>query len=250
MARARFRSRFIGAIADFLGWDPDETDLSDLSQRLYEGVVATGVELAGSGPRYLHSQVTVDIHPADLHALTPLEGPLVDSLNERLRRESHRRNLKMAGALRFEFIADEFVRRGRPRVRAGAEAPAEPMFFVPPVVDTDDVPTDTLTETMGGGVGAARLLPVKGAGSAITRSGSVGRGARADIRLDSARVSNLHARVHFVGSKCTVRDLDSTNGTFVNGDRLASGTVVTLVDDDAVRFADVEYVVVGAGGLA
>jgi pSer/pThr/pTyr-binding forkhead associated (FHA) protein len=37
--------------------------------------------------------------------------------------------------------------------------------------------------------------------------------------------------------QATIRDEHSTNGTFVNGDRVLPGTEVRLVDGDSVRLA-------------
>jgi len=48
---------------------------------------------------------------------------------------------------------------------------------------------------------------------------TVGRAARADFIVDAALVSRLHCRVTAGATELEVVDLDSTNGTFVNGER-------------------------------
>jgi two-component system response regulator AtoC len=62
-----------------------------------------------------------------------------------------------------------------------------------------------------------------------------GRGAEADVRLDSARVSRLHARFTLHNGQVAVRDLGSRNGTGVKGEtirdagaELDGGDVVTV----------------------
>lgn len=61
----------------------------------------------------------------------------------------------------------------------------------------------------------------------------VGRGARSDITIDDARVSRHHARVEIRGGLRVLVDLDSTNGTFVNGARVRERA---LKEGDKVQF--------------
>ena len=48
---------------------------------------------------------------------------------------------------------------------------------------------------------------------------TVGRAARADFIVDAALVSRLHCRLTAGATELEVVDLESTNGTFVNGER-------------------------------
>ena len=45
----------------------------------------------------------------------------------------------------------------------------------------------------------------------------IGRSEDADITISSKEVSRHHAAVEYDGKTCFVQDLDSTNGTLVNG---------------------------------
>ena len=45
----------------------------------------------------------------------------------------------------------------------------------------------------------------------------LGRGSDADIRLEDEMISRKHSEIAWDGNKVTLRDLDSTNGTFVDG---------------------------------
>ena len=59
--------------------------------------------------------------------------------------------------------------------------------------------------------------------------------------LDKRRtVSRRHARLNSKANQFVLRDLDSTNGTWVNGERLAPQTDRELQDGDLVRFGRVE----------
>ncbi len=67
----------------------------------------------------------------------------------------------------------------------------------------------------------------------------VGRRPGLSLMLPSNTVSGLHAEFFLVGSKLCLRDLGSTNGTFVNGDRLTE--VRELHDNDLVQFSDLPF---------
>ena len=49
---------------------------------------------------------------------------------------------------------------------------------------------------------------------------TVGRATRADFILDAPLVSRLHCRLTAGAAELEVVDLESTNGTFVNGERV------------------------------
>ena len=75
---------------------------------------------------------------------------------------------------------------------------------------------------------------------------AIGRHPSNDFRFDvnnDPDVSSKHAEIRIVGSIVTVRDLGSTNGTFVNGNRVTGEQ--PLADGDLVAFGDtgpkVEY---------
>ncbi len=58
----------------------------------------------------------------------------------------------------------------------------------------------------------------------------------------SRNVSRLHAEVRRYGSEVVLVDLNSTNGTKVNGSELVPGEERTLYDNDAVCLADMDFV--------
>ena len=71
------------------------------------------------------------------------------------------------------------------------------------------------------------------------------------MAINDAEISRKHARLTFQGGKYVLEDLGSTNGTFVNGQRLAgpvvlkSGDVVSL-GEQIVLMYDVLSVDAGA----
>jgi EAL domain-containing protein (putative c-di-GMP-specific phosphodiesterase class I) len=64
----------------------------------------------------------------------------------------------------------------------------------------------------------------------------IGRGNDVDIRLPNATVSTRHALIHPQGDGLAVEDLDSRNGTFVNGRRIAGN--VPIVEGDMLQFGN------------
>jgi predicted component of type VI protein secretion system len=55
---------------------------------------------------------------------------------------------------------------------------------------------------------------------------TIGRDSTNEITINDAEVSRRHARLTFQGGKFVLEDLGSTNGTFVNGQRLAGPRVL------------------------
>lgn len=60
---------------------------------------------------------------------------------------------------------------------------------------------------------------------------TIGRGG-CDINLDDPEISRQHARIDIHGTKVTLRDLGSTNGTYIQGQRIEEGQ---LEDDSEFR---------------
>ena len=66
---------------------------------------------------------------------------------------------------------------------------------------------------------------------------TIGRAIENEIVVTSRRVSRTHARVQREGRRLVLADLDSTNGTFLNGERLLAP--VELRDGDRIGIGDV-----------
>jgi pSer/pThr/pTyr-binding forkhead associated (FHA) protein len=66
----------------------------------------------------------------------------------------------------------------------------------------------------------------------------VGRDRRCDVRIDSFRVSRLHCCLGLDRDRILVLDLESTNGTRINGQRVGEGV---LRPGDELSIANCRY---------
>ena len=69
---------------------------------------------------------------------------------------------------------------------------------------------------------------------------TIGRSTGAEFTVDAAMISRLHCRLTAGATELEVVDLDSTNGTFVNGQRV---TRALLNDGDKLGVGRVEFTV-------
>ncbi|HUN22978.1 MAG TPA: FHA domain-containing protein [Anaerolineales bacterium] len=76
---------------------------------------------------------------------------------------------------------------------------------------------------------------------------SIGRDKTNDIVVDSPNVSRYHAMIERVGQRFRIKDLQSANGTFVNGAKISGD--VWLKPDDNIRIGSYRFQV-GAESLA
>ena len=72
---------------------------------------------------------------------------------------------------------------------------------------------------------------------------TVGRAPRADFIVDAALVSRLHCRLTLDAGGLGVEDLGSTNGTWVNGQKIARAP---LSAGDTLKVGRVEFAVKAA----
>lgn len=162
------------------------------------------------------NEYTVSLSPTDFENVTSwgdeaLAHEIADSL------EDHARSLRYAfvGAVDVRFEQDESLATGRysvtSRTTRGPVAPAtspDPLSRFP-------------------------LLDIDGQRYNLTGATTViGRGTEADIVVDDNGVSRKHISLEVTPEGTILTDLGSTNGTFVEEQRI---TEVTLVDGNAIR---------------
>jgi pSer/pThr/pTyr-binding forkhead associated (FHA) protein len=80
--------------------------------------------------------------------------------------------------------------------------------------------------------GQEHLLPVQ--------SATIGRAMECDIIVASQSISRENTRIYREGRHWFVQDLDSTNGTILNGERVI--TAMNLRDGDNIKVGDVMFI--------
>lgn len=101
------------------------------------------------------------------------------------------------------------------------------------IADARVAATDaTLVALTGGGLTPGDRIDLFGG---VT----IGRSDDADVRITDRFASGIHARVHTRGNAYFVEDLESTNGTYLNGADLRGEA--PLHDLDEIRIGDTEF---------
>ncbi len=166
----------------------------------------------------------ISLGSSDYERIESWEDALADELVDAVTAHARQQRYAFIGPVTVGFEVDEELDTGVFRVRGarvkGTVAPATAATATPsrPVLDVD---------------GRRYQLT-----SAVT---VLGRGSEADIVVDDPGVSRRHVEIRLDGGVAVLRDLGSTNGTFVDGDRasradLVDGTTITI-GRTRIRFA-------------
>ena len=158
-------------------------------------------------------------------------------------------------ALKFGFLAELYLfmlwiaRSARRDLRGGAAVPGE---FDAGRGPSQPIPPDATGLYSASALGSANLAqraprlvveraPGHDPGMIYDLDGDLvlGRGDRAEIRLDDPFASSSHARVYEQGNIVVIEDLNSTNGTYLNEELLQ--TARPLHPGDRVRIGDSEF---------
>ena len=84
--------------------------------------------------------------------------------------------------------------------------------------------------------------PEKGQQIPINVTTEVGRALECDISILEPSLSRKHAKIKPVDGKLLIRDLGSSNGTYVNGEKIRKAE---LKHDDVLRFSRIKFIVQG-----
>lgn len=153
---------------------------------------------------------TVALSPADFAnieqwGIESLENELVDGLLAYAEKQDY----VLLGPIRITFVDDETLKSGQVTAtgatRRGTVSPA----------------------TSRATAGAHPMIEVGGRRFLLTGAVTViGRGSDCDIIVDDTNISRRHLELRLTPNGVVVSDLGSTNGTFVEGHRIGSATLV------------------------
>jgi len=79
------------------------------------------------------------------------------------------------------------------------------------------------------------------------RALTIGRDANNDIQLEDRKLSRIHSQIEVMGGRCQIADLNSTNGTMVNGRRITAETWLQVNDEIELGMTRMKLVEVAAG---
>lgn len=74
------------------------------------------------------------------------------------------------------------------------------------------------------------------------REAVIGRGAKCEYTINDDTISGRHARFSYHHNQWWLEDLNSTNGTFLNDERVSLATVI--VSGDELRVGQVRFLIV------
>ncbi|HEX6972677.1 MAG TPA: DUF3662 and FHA domain-containing protein [Limnochordia bacterium] len=178
---------------------------------------------------YAPNAFRIAVAPAEYEALRPFLATLERELKSYLSSVATRQGWSFVGPLSLEFAGLEGLAPVEVRVEAafaegeaaddGALAGATRVFSI-----DEGSPQLRLAVTAG---------PDAGREVAVCDGGCIGRQEQSELRLSDPKVSRRHARVERGPEGWVIIDLQSTNGTLVNGERierrpLAVGDTVEL----------------------
>ena len=127
------------------------------------------------------------------------------------------------GEAEFCFEADPASFEPAPELLRRAEAPESPVFAATPGLATTQPGTNPLLATL-------EILndgSLKGKRFRIERPlAHIGRSAHNDVRLADSSVSGSHATLMLRGGNWYVSDHESTNGTYIDGERMDGERIV------------------------
>ena len=162
------------------------------------------------GRRVVPNDFKIQLSPRDLTSFDDIRDVLQAELVEAAREYAREEGYHFMGPVRVDLVPDEAMRPGRFVVLA------------------------TLRQASGG-VGAGSLVLPSGQRIALgDRPVTIGRMSECTVPLNDQNVSRRHAEIRPGPGAYVVNDLGSTNGTMVNGTRIAAEQ--RLSDGDILSF--------------
>ncbi len=230
---ARLQALIEGSAARFF---PNGKPQSDLADRLVAAMQA-GIQTGPNGETLAPNLFVLQVSPSRVEAISR-ETLLLDGLMQIVSEAGNE-----AG---WQFPSPPVIRVRPLEGLSGQEIRVKAQNSLAHLPQTSDLSTDALLET--GELPKNAFLIVDGTRIFNLDRVAINIGRRPDnhLLIDDPRVSRVHAQIRAVRGHYVIFDLDSTGGTFVNGERirqcpLAPGDVISLSslplvygqDDDA-----------------
>lgn len=193
-----------------------------------------------SGARIMPNRYVVTLNESDFAAIAPFKSSLVRRLESWLAESAPRHNGTLLDRIEVVLKESDKARRRRPIVQATITDIQSPQFAR--AAEMSDR-TESFSVLQSAASMSIRVLTGKQSGQTFPigeGSATLGRSPDADIRVDASDVSRTHLRIERRGSVVRITDLDSTNGTRVNGEPIRQTTLRNgdeiLVGTQVLRF--------------
>jgi hypothetical protein len=191
---------------------PRSVPVGTLQQRIMRAAVGARV-VSVRGTALVPSTFEVALNPDDLESIAGVQSWLASELAAALEERAEAEGWQLLGRPVIAFVADPERILGRPQVRARHESRTVSLGHVGP---------DPAAPTSGpvGAAGVGWLRPL-GAHDPISLTAAtpvvLGRGATATVDLGDGAVSRRHCELRPTAGGWVIEDLESANGTRVNG---------------------------------
>ena len=172
-------------------------------------------KVVGTASLDVPNRFTARLNPADFERFAAFRGAVERDVAAYLDRRADEQGLRPLGRISVELASDPSVARSMVKADAIFEeaAPVEPSAELQRTSRFEPVapsaPRRTLVLTAEDGQELRVDQPVR-----------IGRGVDNDLVLRDVRVSRHHAAIEPVADGWVVRDLNSTNGTYIEGQRV------------------------------
>lgn len=188
---------------------PSDVEPAQIARKLV-ATMETRTRTGDNGPE-APGEYTVLVSSSDYERLRGDRAYLERAWIDLVREMAARVGVTLQSDARVVMAADEELPKGAVTIEAGGER-AKAAYALQTI---KGIPPDGYYE--------------------ITGAMRIGRSDECDIALNDPSVSRVHAVIDVEGASPTLRDLSSTNGTFVNGKRVQRES---LRDGDDVRFGN------------
>jgi len=160
------------------------------------------------------------LNPADYERFAALHGVVERDVAAYLDRRADEQGLRPLGQIHVELAADASVRRSLVKAEArfvempeGAREELARTSRLEPVVPRSSIRTLVVTAEDGQKLRVDQV-PIR-----------IGRGVDNDLVLRDVRVSRQHAAIEPAADGWIIRDMNSTNGTYLDGERVDEARV-------------------------
>ncbi|MFZ5757564.1 MAG: FHA domain-containing protein [Pseudomonadota bacterium] len=197
------------------------------------------IVLADEGISPFHAELRVEGDQVFISDTGSTSGTFVNG--KRIQRRTELRASDVIGIHNIEFLLIDPKQEITP-------APEGATAISPALANIPVAPSTASANKQGSGwVLKAKTGSIVGKTFPIPSVGKVviGRANNCDIQLPANHVSRQHAEVQLVGGRLLVKDLNSSNGTYINRKKVSDGE---LKNGDEVRFDTFSFEVAGPAG--